>query len=86
MTENGKKYSSCSCPWYRIWGVEIASILSERMGDRLDLTLIDRNDSFYVDFFSSPHPTGTHMKASKALADEKRSIEQGHKTHWFGKG
>lgn len=28
-------------------GLELASILSERMGDRLDLTLIDKNDSFY---------------------------------------
>jgi len=28
-------------------GLEISSILSERMGDRLDLTLIDKNDSFF---------------------------------------
>lgn len=82
----GKNILRVAVPGAGFGGVEIASILSERMGDRLDLTLIDRNDSFYVDFFSSPHPTGTHMKASKALADEKRSIEQGHKTHWFGKG
>ena len=31
-------------------GLEIASVLSERMGDQLDLTLIDKNDSFYFGF------------------------------------
>jgi sulfide:quinone oxidoreductase len=31
-------------------GLELTSILSETMGDRLDLTLIDKNDSFYFGF------------------------------------
>ena len=31
-------------------GLEITTILSERMGDRLDLTLIDKSDSFYFGF------------------------------------
>ncbi|MFZ4619392.1 MAG: NAD(P)/FAD-dependent oxidoreductase [Bacteroidota bacterium] len=31
-------------------GLELSSILSETMGDDLDLTLIDRNDSFYFGF------------------------------------
>src|SRR6266498_1536923 len=31
-------------------GLEIATILSEKIGDRLDLTLIDKNDSFYFGF------------------------------------
>jgi sulfide:quinone oxidoreductase len=31
-------------------GLELSSILSETIGDRLDLTLIDRNDSFYFGF------------------------------------
>ncbi len=31
-------------------GLEITSVLSERIGDRLDLTLIDKNDSFYFGF------------------------------------
>jgi sulfide:quinone oxidoreductase len=31
-------------------GLEVASVLSERMGDRLDLTLIDKNDSFFFGF------------------------------------
>ena len=31
-------------------GLEIATTLSERMGDRLDLTLIDKNESFYFGY------------------------------------
>ena len=31
-------------------GLELASILSETLGDRLDLTLIDQHDSFYFGF------------------------------------
>lgn len=31
-------------------GLELSTILSETMGDRIDLTLIDRNDSFYFGF------------------------------------
>src|SRR4029077_17364858 len=31
-------------------GLELSSILSETMGDSLDLTLIDQNDSFYFGF------------------------------------
>ena len=31
-------------------GLELSSILSERMGSKLDLTLIDQNDSFYFGF------------------------------------
>src|SRR5882762_1454582 len=31
-------------------GLELSTILSEKMGDRLDLTLIDKSDSFYFGF------------------------------------
>jgi sulfide:quinone oxidoreductase len=31
-------------------GLELTTLLSEVLGDRLDLTLIDRNDSFYFGF------------------------------------
>ena len=31
-------------------GLELSSILSEKMGANLDLTLIDQNDSFYFGF------------------------------------
>jgi sulfide:quinone oxidoreductase len=31
-------------------GLELSTILSEQLGDRLDLTLIDRNESFYFGF------------------------------------
>jgi sulfide:quinone oxidoreductase len=31
-------------------GLELSTILSERLGDQLDLTLIDQNDSFYFGF------------------------------------
>ena len=31
-------------------GLELTSILSETIGDRIELTLIDKNDSFYFGF------------------------------------
>ena len=31
-------------------GLELSTILSEKLGDKLDLTLIDKNDSFYFGF------------------------------------
>ena len=31
-------------------GLELSTILSEKLGDRLDLTLIDKNDSFFFGF------------------------------------
>ena len=31
-------------------GLELSTILSETLGDRLDLTLIDKNDSFFFGF------------------------------------
>src|SRR5436190_6914797 len=31
-------------------GLELSTMLSEKIGDRLDLTLIDKNDSFYFGF------------------------------------
>ena len=31
-------------------GLEVAALLSEAIGDRLDLTLIDRNDSFFFGY------------------------------------
>jgi sulfide:quinone oxidoreductase len=45
--------------------------------------MVARSD---VDFFSKPYATGIHHEASRALADEKRSIEQEQLLHWFGKG
>jgi len=38
-----------------------------------------------VDFFSKPYATGIHHKASEALSEEKRSLEQHCKARWFGK-
>ncbi|MGA7306322.1 MAG: hypothetical protein WBW88_15700, partial [Rhodothermales bacterium] len=31
-------------------GLELTTLLSEALGDRLDLTLIDRNDSFFFGY------------------------------------
>src|SRR5210317_2574359 len=31
-------------------GLELSSMLSEQVGDKIDLTLIDRNDSFFFGF------------------------------------
>ncbi len=51
-------------------GLELSSILSEGMGDNLDLTLIDRNDSFYFGFskldvmFGRQSPESVHVPYS----------------------
>lgn len=37
-----------------------------------------------VDFFSGPSPTGIHVAASHALAEEKQSQEGHSTTRWFG--
>ena len=31
-------------------GLELTTLLSEKMGDHLDLTLVDRNDSFFFGY------------------------------------
>jgi NADH dehydrogenase FAD-containing subunit len=40
-------------------GLEIATFLSERIGDRLDLTLIDKSDSFYFGYSKLDVMSGT---------------------------
>ena len=45
-------------------GLEVASILSARMGDRLDLTLIDKNDSFFFGYSKFDVMFGRRSSAS----------------------
>jgi sulfide:quinone oxidoreductase len=48
-------------------GLELSTILSENLGDSLDLTLIDRNDSFFFGFskldvmFGRKTPDSVHI-------------------------
>jgi sulfide:quinone oxidoreductase len=37
-----------------------------------------------VEFFSGPAPTGRHLEASSALAEEKRSSGESARVRWFG--
>lgn len=37
-----------------------------------------------VDFFSNPYPTGIHLDASLALAEEKSALEKARLKRWFG--
>src|SRR5882724_13006616 len=53
-------------------GLELSSILSETIGDSLDLTLIDQNDSFYFGFSKLDIMFG--RKSSDAVKILYRSI------------
>jgi len=59
-------------------GLELTSILSEEMGDRLDLTLIDRNDSFYFGFSKFDVMFG-HKTADAVKLAYKRIVKPGVK-------
>ncbi|MDP4261400.1 MAG: FAD/NAD(P)-binding oxidoreductase [Bacteroidota bacterium] len=54
-------------------GLELSTILSEMIGDRLDLTLIDKNDSFYFGFskldvmFGRKPADAVHLAYSKMV-------------------
>jgi len=56
-------------------GLELSTILSERIGDRIDLTLIDKNNSFYA--------TGVFFEASEAISAEKEHFESFRRKRWF---
>jgi len=53
-------------------GLELTSILSESIGDRIDLTLIDKNDSFYFGFSKFDVMFG--HKSSEAVKITYRNI------------
>lgn len=55
-------------------GLELTSILSEKIGDQLDLTLIDKNDSFYFGFTKLDV-----MFGKTEPADTKHHYDQIHK-------
>lgn len=55
-------------------GLELSSILSETLGERLDLTLIDQNDSFYFGFSKLDVMFG--HKASNTVKISYRHIEK----------
>ncbi|MBE7173012.1 MAG: NAD(P)/FAD-dependent oxidoreductase [Williamsia sp.] len=55
-------------------GLELTSILSETIGDRLDLTLIDQNDSFYFGFSKLDVMFG--RKSTDAIMIPYKSIEK----------
>ena len=51
-------------------GLEIAASLSERMGERLDLTLIDKNDSFYFGYSKLDVMFGHRPAASSRILND----------------
>ena len=64
-------------------GLELATMLSEALGDRLDLWggRVGRAD---VDFPSGPAPTGSFIEPSVALAGEKQRFGSSRRARWFG--
>ena len=52
-------------------GLEVASILSEKMGDRLDLTLIDKSDSFFFGYSKFDIMFGRRSSASVKYSYER---------------
>jgi sulfide:quinone oxidoreductase len=57
-------------------GLELSTILSEEIGDRIDLTLIDKNDSFYFGFSKFDVMFG-HKTADAVKLSYKRIIKPG---------
>ncbi len=62
-------------------GLELSTLLSEALGDRLDLTLIDRNDSFFFGFSKLDIMFGRTTPA--AVRHSYRNIEGGHEFYSF---
>jgi len=59
-------------------GLELTTILSEEIGDRLDLTLIDKNDSFYFGFSKFDVMFG-HKTSDAVKLPYKRIVKPGVK-------
>jgi len=59
-------------------GLELTTILSEEVGDRIDLTLIDKNDSFYFGFSKFDVMFG-HKTADAVKLSYKRMVKPGLK-------
>jgi sulfide:quinone oxidoreductase len=59
-------------------GLELTSILSEAIGDKLDLTLIDKNDSFYFGFSKFDVMFG-HKTTNAVLLSYSRIVKPGVK-------
>jgi sulfide:quinone oxidoreductase len=59
-------------------GLELTTILSEEIGDRIDLTLIDKNDSFYFGFSKFDVMFG-HKTADAVKLSYKRILKTGVK-------
>jgi NADH dehydrogenase FAD-containing subunit len=66
-------------------GLELATMLSQALGDDVDVTLIDKNDAFVFDFLSGPKPTGTFQEPSTALVAEKHHFGSSRRARWFGR-
>ena len=60
-------------------GLELTTILSEALPDRLDL--VGRVD---VDFLSGPSPTGSFIEPSSVLVGEKGNFGSSRQARWFG--
>src|SRR6185295_860279 len=59
-------------------GLELTTILSEEIGDRIDLTLIDKSDSFYFGFSKFDIMFG-HKTADAVKLPYKRIVKPGVK-------
>src|SRR4029078_3196714 len=59
-------------------GLELTTILSDKLGDRLDLTLIDKNESFYFGFSKFDVMFGNKTPEAVKIA-YKRIIKPGVK-------
>jgi sulfide:quinone oxidoreductase len=68
-------------------GLELGTMLSEALGDRLDLTLIDKNDSFVFGFSKLDVMFGRETPDAVRLAysnREKQHFGSSRRARWFG--
>jgi NADPH-dependent 2,4-dienoyl-CoA reductase/sulfur reductase-like enzyme len=68
-------------------GLETATCLSETLGNDVDVTLIDRNDSFafgYANFLGDPKPRADYKGATPDGVANKRFFGSSRTARWFG--
>lgn len=78
-------------------GLELSTLLSESLGDEIEVTLIDKNDAFVFGYskldvmfglmsisFPGPKPTGTYHAPTVAMRADKELFGSSRGARWFG--
>lgn len=64
-------------------GLEVSTALAERLGERVEVTLVDRREGFTFGF--SKPPNGTFEMPSAELAAHEAEFGASRVRRWFGR-